>query len=132
MNANETQAVPSFVAKNSAISLNTALSWAGGIYSEGKLDLRSTLLQQNQAPEGAAIYEAATYTSGTGKNTWCNVERDSPNSVPSEVDDNVASGNGQYSVSIINSDIPCDFHDTLASGNSSPYCNAGFVGCPQQ
>jgi len=131
MNSNGTQAVPSFVAKNSAISINTASSWAGGIYSEGKLDLRSTLLQENQAPDGAAIFEYATYTSGTGKNTWCNVRRDSPTSAPSEIDDNVASGEGQYSVSIIDSDIPCAFNDTIAAGNSSPYCNAGFVGCPQ-
>jgi hypothetical protein len=130
MNSNGTQAVPSFVAKNSAISLNTALSWAGGIYSEGKLDLRSTVLQENQAPDGAAIYEAATFTTGTGKSTWCKVERDSSASVQSEIDGNSATQAG--GMSIINSDITCNFYDTIAAGNSSPYCSSNIVGCPQQ
>jgi len=128
-NSNGTQAVPSFVAKNSAISLNTSYVWAGGIYSEGKLDLRSTLLQQNQATDGAAIYESATYTTGTGKNTWCKVERDSATSAQSEIDDNVATTSGLYS--IINSDIPCAFTNVVAGGNSSPYCTSNITACPQ-
>lgn len=128
-NSNGTQAVPSFVAKNSSISLNTAFLDGGGIYSEGKLDLRSTVLQQNEGSDGAAISEAATFTTGTRKSTWCKVERDSAGSVPSEIDDNVATS--ASGVSIINSDIPCNLYDTIAAGNSSPYCSSNIVGCPQ-
>jgi len=130
-NSNGTQAVPSFVAKNSAISLNTARSTGGGgVYSEGKLDLRSTVLQQNEGSDGVAIYEGATFTTGTDKSTWCKVERDSTGSVPSEIDDNVATET--WGVSIIKSDITCNLYDTLATGNSSPYCSSNIVGCPQQ
>jgi len=128
-NSNGSQAVPSFVAKNSAISLNTAFSDGGGVYSEGKLDLRSTVMQQNEGSDGAAIYEAATFTDGKGKSTWCKVERDSPTSVPSEIDDNIPTRAG--AMSIVNSDIPCNFYDTIAAGNSSPYCSSNTVACPQ-
>lgn len=120
-------AVPSFVAKNSTISINTAYEQGGGVYSEGKLDLRSTLLQQNQSKDGAAIFEEATYTVGTGKNSWCNVERDSATSVQSEIDGNEAS----FSYSIVDSDVRCSLNDSIGSGNSSPYCSANTVNCPQ-
>lgn len=125
--------VPSFVAKNSAISFNSSYEEGGGVYSEGKLDLRSALLQDNDAKEGAAIFEAATYTPGTAtqKNGWCNVERDSSTSAPSEFDDNVVTADYADSYSIITTDIRCDFHDSIGSGNSSPFCSDNSLHCPQ-
>lgn len=47
MNDNGTLAIGSFVSKYSAISINSATAYGGGVYSTGKLDLRSTTIQEN-------------------------------------------------------------------------------------
>jgi hypothetical protein len=122
-NNNGTTAVGSFVSKYSAISLNTAAVDGGGIYNTAKMDLRSTLLQENYAEvEGGAIFVSAAVS-----NASCNLTRDVATADPSEVDDNVA----DIGYGIVASSIPCTFHDTIGSGNSSPYCTANTVNCPQ-
>jgi len=127
-NNNGTTAVPTFVAKYSAISLNTAYVTGGGVYfTGGKLDLRSTSLQQNEAPDGAAISVSAAVP-----NISCNVTRDVPTAAPSEIDDNVATRSGAIVYSIYQGGTTrCTFNDTIGSGNSSPYCTTGAVNCPQ-
>lgn len=133
-NSNGSVALPSFVAKYSSISFNSAAQDGGAIYNEGKLDLRSTVVQQNVAPFGAAIYNYSYGSHGT-PGASCNVERDVSTAQPSDVDSNDASASGGYGYSIVDGDsgtgILCSFHDTVGTANSSPYCTPGTVSCPQ-
>ena len=124
-NSNGSWVMGSFVAKYSAISLNQA-NIGGGVYNTGKLDLRSTLLQQNYGVyEGGAIYVDSI--DELKSRASCNVRRDTASAAPSEIDDNVSdSGFG-----IISTVIPCAMAGTIGSGNSSPYCSALATGCPQ-
>lgn len=115
----------SFVAKYSAISINQA-SLGGGIYNTGKLDLRSTLMQQNYgADDGGAIY--VNSIDELKSRASCNVRRDTASAAQSEIDDNV-SDNGWGIISTV---IPCTMTGTIGSGNSSPYCSPLAAGCPQ-
>lgn len=123
-NNNGTTAVGLFVSKYTAISINTALANGGGVYNVGRIDLRSTLMQQNTAAlQGAAIFGSTSFT----PNPSCNITRDVPSAAPSEFDDNIAS----QAYGIVASTVPCSFHDSIGSGNSSPYCSANTVNCPQ-
>ena len=123
-NGNGTVTVGTFVAKYSFISLNYATGPGGGVYSSGKLDLRSTNLGQNHSDDdGGAIYVNTTVN-----NASCSVSRDTPSAPQSSISFNSA----DQGYSIISSVIPCDLHTTTGSSNSSPYCTPGNVtGCPQ-
>lgn len=126
-NSNNTTAVPTFIAKYSAISINTASVQGGGIYSNGgKLELRSSLMQQNQAPRGGAIDIDASFAPSVS----CNARRDLSTAAPSEFDDNVGTQTG-IGESIYTGSTTCTFNDSIGSGNTSPYCSASAVNCPQ-
>jgi predicted outer membrane repeat protein len=113
-NDNGTWTFGTFVSKNSAISFNYAAGYGGGIFNTGKMDLRSTLFQDNQtAHQGGAIW-VDTIVNGT----TCNVTRDTPSSARSEFEDNTA----DQGYGIISSSVPCSLHDSIGAGNSSPYC----------
>lgn len=116
-------AVGLFVSKYSAISLNQASLEGGGVYNSGRIDLRSTLMQNNTAQFGAAIYGSASFT----PNPSCNVSRDVPSARQSEFDDNIAS----TAYGIVSSTVPCFMNDSKGQGNSSPYCDSTTVNCPQ-
>ena len=112
-----------FVSKNSAISFNSAAGYGGGIFNTGKMDLRSTLFQDNHATQqGGAIWVDTVVTG-----TTCNVTRDTPSSAPSEFDANVA----DQGYGIISSAVPCSLHDSIGADNSSPYCSGMVTHCPQ-
>jgi len=122
-NDNGTLVIGSFVAKFTAISINYASASGGGIYSTGKLDLRSATMQQNYTDgDGGAIIIPAAVNGAS-----CNVSRDTPTAVPSDIDTNTANG-----YSIISTAIPCDLHTTTGGGNSSPYCSGNVTNCPNQ
>jgi len=123
-NDNGTVTVGSLIAKYSWISLNYASALGGGIYSTGKLDIRSTNLGQNHSDgDGGAIYVNTTVN-----NASCSVSRDTPSAPQSSISLNSA----DQGFSIISTTIPCDLHTTTGSSNSSPYCTPGNVtGCPQ-
>jgi hypothetical protein len=122
-NDNGTTAVGVFVSKYTAISINNAAINGGGVYNTGRIDLRSTLMQQNTATQGAAIFGSTSFT----PNPSCNITRDIPTAAPSEFDDNIAS----QTCGIVASTVACTFHDSIGSGNSSPYCSSNTVNCPQ-
>jgi hypothetical protein len=123
-NDNGSWTLGTFVSKNSAISFNFSSGYGGGIFSTGKMDLRSTLMQGNQAGnQGGAVWVATTVNG-----TTCNATRDTPSSAPSEFDEGVA-GQGY---SIVASAVPCSLHDSIGSGNTSPYCTSNVSGCPNQ
>lgn len=123
-NDNGTVTLGTFVAKNSSISYNYSSGNGGGVFSTGKLDLRSTLLQGNEAAnQGGAIWVAST-----NNGTSCNVTRDTPTSTPSEFDWNVA----DQGYSIIASAISCSLTGSIGSNNTSPYCTNNVSGCPNQ
>lgn len=125
INDNGTWGVGSFVSKYSSISINSSTALGGGIYSTGKLDVRSSSLQENFAQtDGGAIFVATTVN-----NASCSVGRDTPSAVQSDIDSNGA-GSGGYS--IISTTIPCNLHTTIGGGNTSPYCSANVTGCPNQ
>jgi hypothetical protein len=115
--------VAKFVAKNSAISFNTA-SRGGGVWSNGRLDLESTILQQN-------------YSTGDGGAVWVTVVAGVPSpsckvgtvagSYPSEFDSNIADSG----YSIVSSTIACPMTGAIGTGNTSPYCSGLVTGCPQ-
>jgi len=115
--------VAKFVAKNSAISFNNA-STGGGIWSNGRLDLESTLMQNN-------------YSSGDGGAVWVTALSDVPSpsckvgtiagSYPSEFDSNTS----DTGYSIVSSSIPCSITGATAVGNTNPYCSPFVAGCPQ-
>jgi predicted outer membrane repeat protein len=114
--------IASFVAKYSSISLNGATAYGGGIYSTGKIDIRSSSLDENYAAyDGGAIFAA------TGTNASCSVSRDTPSAVQSSMNYNGAS----QGYSIISTTIPCNLHTTIGGFNSSPYCSSNVTGCPQ-
>jgi len=82
--------VAKFVAKNSAISYNNA-TLGGGVWSNGRLDLESTLLQGNYSTgDGGAIYVNAP--AGVPSPS-CKVGK-IVGSTASELDDNTAAGDG--------------------------------------
>jgi len=123
-NDNGTWTLGTFVSKNSAISFNTSYGYGGGIFSTGKMELRSILMQGNHAAnQGGAIW-VATSTSGT----TCSVVRDSVNSAPSEFDE----GSADQGYSIIASAVPCSLTGSIGSAHTSPYCTANVSGCPNQ
>jgi hypothetical protein len=112
-----------FVSKNSAISINYSSGHGGGIFSTGKMDLRSTLMQENEAAgQGGAIWVATTVNGAS-----CNVTRDAPGADPSDFDSNI----GDQGYGIIATTIPCSFHDSIGANNSSPYCTSNVTNCPQ-
>lgn len=123
MTGSSTWWVAKFVAKNSAISYNNA-STGGGIWSNGRLDLESTLLQNN-------------YSSGDGGAVWVTVVSGVPSpsckvgtisgSYPSEFDSNTS----DTGFSIVSSSIPCSITGATATGNTNPYCSSSVTGCPQ-
>ena len=129
---NGTVKVATFVAKNSAISENTAW-WGGGVWSNGRLDLESTLLQYNHSVgdgtnggNGGAVYVAALPDVPSPS---CKVGRDTaPGSPPSEFDGNVA----DYLFGIMYSEIPCSLNDSIASGNLpvGEDCSSWVGNCP--
>ena len=122
-NDDATLMVGTFVSKFSSISINSATVTGGGIYSTGKLDVRSSNLQQNSAQQdGGAIFVAAAATYG-----YCNVSRDTPTAVQSDIDSSSSPG-----YSIISTTIPCDLHTTIGGGNTSPYCSNNATNCPNQ
>src|SRR5438132_14235472 len=91
----------------SAIQISSSSLYGGGFYNAVKMDLRSTLMQQNQADSGAAIYVPNFVNS-----TTCSVTRDVATAAPSEIDDNVAGK--LYSIEF--STVLCTMHDTIGSG----------------
>lgn len=122
---------PTFVAKYSTISDNTAYE-GGGIFNSGTLDLRSTIVEYNSADAGGAIFNEVGSYDPPG--CTCNVERDTRTAARSEIDNNIAYYPAPYGFSIVDSSasvINCSFHDTIGSGNSSPYCSSGTTNCPQ-
>lgn len=115
--------VAKFVAKNSAISFNNA-SRGGGIWSNGRLDLESTLMQNNYSSEDCGAVWATALASIP--NPSCKVGTIA-GSYPSEFDSNTADSG----YSIVSSSIGCTITGATAVGNTSPYCSAGVTGCPQ-
>lgn len=115
--------VAKFVARNSAISYNNA-SIGGGVWSNGRLDLESTLLQGNYSTgDGGAVF--VTVVAGVPSPS-CKVGN-LVGSTASELDDNTAAGGW----SIMSSSIACSMSGSIGSGNSSPYCSPLVTGCPQ-
>jgi len=123
-NDNGSWTLATFVSKNSAISFNTSSGYGGGIFSTGKMDLRSTLMQGNHAAaQGGAVWVAAP-TSGV----TCNATRDTATSAPSDFDE----GTADQGYSIVASAVPCSLHDSIGSDNAYPFCTANVSGCPNQ
>lgn len=115
--------VAKFVAKNSAISFNNA-SIGGGIWSNGRLDLESTLMQNNYSSgDGGAVF--VIVPSGVPSPS-CKVGTIT-GSYPSEFDSNTSDAG----YSIVSSAIPCSITGATAVGNTAPYCSSSVSGCPQ-
>jgi predicted outer membrane repeat protein len=138
-NASDTR----FMLLGSPFSNNTASARGGAIYSVGVLELGGNAINNNRAPDGAAIYLAPP-TDGTQQ--YCNVFGDANGSAT--INSNIAN-QGSYSiVSGASGGVP-DFRNCTfgglptpgqttymtAANNTSPYCRAGTVNvnsrCPQ-
>ena len=131
-----------FQLRKSAFSNNTASARGGAVYSVGILELAANTMNDNKAPDGAAIYVASPTD---GSQQYCNVYGNSTYGVAT-IKGNIANSGG-YSIVSGGPGSASDFRECTfggrptymtATGNSSPACNSAAVdsdpnfACPQQ